>query len=235
MGLYIIAVCVIALAAGGFGIYFKVRSGIRRFSRAAFGTDDLMQGIEQEKLELEDTPKSLSSTETMSSGRIAADFPELSLEDMKNRAAADITDILEAVESGNVSRFEKIQNVATFIDEQRDSAGGSINFNDIIIHNTVLNRYLKQNGSAVIRFQTALQYILTKGTNPPHKVQDRFELDYSYNLDETKLQDGVSTFLKCPNCGAPVKTLGVKYCEYCGSEIIAKIQKLWELDAVRRV
>ena len=39
--------------------------------------------------------------------------------------------------------------------------------------------------------------------------------------------------LSCPHCGAPVRNLGQKFCEYCGSGVIEVNTRVWKFNSVR--
>ncbi len=44
-------------------------------------------------------------------------------------------------------------------------------------------------------------------------------------------QSGIA--LNCPNCGAPIKDLGVKTCSYCGTGVIDLVKKTWILNDIQ--
>ena len=37
----------------------------------------------------------------------------------------------------------------------------------------------------------------------------------------------------CPNCGAPIKNLGHKFCDYCGTSIVEVNVRSWKFDSVK--
>ena len=39
--------------------------------------------------------------------------------------------------------------------------------------------------------------------------------------------------LTCPNCGAPIKNLGQKFCLYCGTGVVEVNARVWKFNAVR--
>lgn len=47
---------------------------------------------------------------------------------------------------------------------------------------------------------------------------------------ENDLDHGLG--LNCPNCGAPISTLGHKHCEYCGSPVIEYNINVWTFSNV---
>jgi endogenous inhibitor of DNA gyrase (YacG/DUF329 family) len=44
---------------------------------------------------------------------------------------------------------------------------------------------------------------------------------------------GSAMGVNCPNCGAPVKNLGQKFCEYCGTGITEVNIRSWKFDSIR--
>ena len=38
--------------------------------------------------------------------------------------------------------------------------------------------------------------------------------------------------MNCPNCGAPVKTLGEKFCQFCGTAIKEINIRSWKFNSV---
>ena len=54
-----------------------------------------------------------------------------------------------------------------------------------------------------------------------------------YIIDENKIDYHARVGLNCPNCGAPIKNLGLKTCDYCGSGVIDIVKKTWFLNNFR--
>ena len=44
------------------------------------------------------------------------------------------------------------------------------------------------------------------------------------------LQDDI---VVCPDCGAPIKNLGAKFCEYCGSAVEVINSRVWSLEHIK--
>ena len=61
--------------------------------------------------------------------------------------------------------------------------------------------------------------------------QTRYDIDLMYVQDAEKIAEG-DTLLSnnCPNCGAPIKTLGVKTCPYCGSTVAEINVRTWSIN-----
>ena len=67
------------------------------------------------------------------------------------------------------------------------------------------------------------------------KHQTIYDIALVYIQDAHKMGVGVDDGigLNCPNCGAPIKNLGQKFCEHCGSGVIEVNSRVWHFDAVR--
>lgn len=74
MGKWIFFGSFCAVILGVFLIYSRVRSKIRQFSRQAFGTAELLEGLRT--ADSEDTPRSLNGCDSLLQPRILADFPD---------------------------------------------------------------------------------------------------------------------------------------------------------------
>lgn len=86
VGIIIILVLLLVLVGIVYYAYRTIRNKIRRFSRMAFGTDNLSQGIGKMEAEYATTPKSVSAATSLYLPRITRDFPDFHYDEMKNRA-----------------------------------------------------------------------------------------------------------------------------------------------------
>ncbi len=58
---------------------------------------------------------------------------------------------------------------------------------------------------------------------------------YIQNRDMVESDSDRALGYNCPNCGAPVKSLKQKICEYCGCGIQEYNIKVWEFNSVREL
>ena len=67
-----------------------------------------------------------------------------------------------------------------------------------------------------------------------NKLQTVYEVSLVYLQDADKMGVyGEGLGLSCPHCGAPVRNLGQKFCEYCGSGVIEVNTRVWKFNSVR--
>ena len=71
------------LAAAGAISVWIIQRKLRQVSRSMFGTDSLLEGLEQQEERIAETPRSVSSMTSIYLPQIAKDFPEFSLEEFR--------------------------------------------------------------------------------------------------------------------------------------------------------
>ena len=223
-------ILLIAIIICGYFIKYKVS----QFTMKYFGTKDLKEAIEQSEIAASTTPKSVFSVENVSLKKVNKDFPDLNINELKAEAEKAIFDVFKAVENKDRNAFLEVnQNINSFINSMIDDAGKSnVRFDNIKIHRTVINRYEKTSSTANIYFQTSFEYYKQVGKGLGMKVQDRMKTEFIYVFDSLKYDNKKSLGLKCPNCGAPVKSLGNKVCEYCGVGIRDIVKKNWVFNKI---
>ncbi len=240
-----IALLVAVLVAIAIGV-IRFRQARREFARLAYGTDTLREGMEKQELEYQRTPKSLSSVTSLYLPQLMNDFPEFDYGNACTRAENVLTSYLMAIDSNGASSvsegsYQLRESLKMRIAGLRDS-GFTEQFNDIKIHRTELSGYRKTAGRCLLTFQIAVQYhhaLLDAEGNAVkgdlNKLeQARYNVTMGYIQDIAQIADTRehAHALNCPNCGAPVKTVGAKVCEYCGSPLVEFNIRVWTFDSV---
>ena len=168
--------------------------------------------------------------------QIIKDFPHLNIDEMKKIAENSILLCLQSIENKKLIPMgmtsEKITNFTNSrIADLKN--GETINYDSIKFHRTVVNQYIKTPGMCSIIFQSSVEYLYRKNNAEYKKIQDRIRTEFIYIIDDSKVsknQSGIS--LNCPNCGAPIKDLGVKVCSYCGTGVIDLVKHTWILNDI---
>lgn len=200
----------------------------------------LIQGFKIAVVENAETPKSVSAMTRLLEPQIMRDFPEFSWDEFKQKAENTLTSSLLAISANNPDRLVEesediIKQVSNIIDDNRANNVGET-YSDIEIHQTEIADYRKRDGKCIITIQSAVGYLYYKmqdgeliAGSKDRKTQTKYniELVYVQDVDSAKLDNAVGT--TCPQCGAPVKILGSKYCEYCGTGITPLNIKVWSL------
>ena len=219
-------------------LFFKVRNKIKNLSQEIWGTKSLIEGIRKQELETASTPKSIMGMEKLDLPKLNKDFKELNINELKRDSEMKIVNCLNAIETKNTDNLkEDILNVwvSSKLEDLKDNV---VSYDNIKFHNTILNRYEKNNAVATIKIQTALEYIYKKNNKSPRKIQTRFELEYIYIIDSTKLGSYQNILgINCPNCGAPIKSLSQESCDHCKTGLVIYIKditkKAWILNNIK--
>lgn len=129
--------------------------------------------------------------------------------------------------------------------DSNEAAGFTEHFDEIRVHQTEISNYVKRDGRCVISIQSAVEYFYYKTASgklisgdKEYKKQTRYNMELVYIQDIDMLDNagiGSAVGTTCPNCGAPVKNLGAKKCEYCGSYIEPVNIKVWKLQSFHEV
>ena len=206
------------------GVFFYVENKVRKFSQDLFGTDSLVEGWKKQEEELSVTPCSVSGMTRLLEPQIQRDFPEFNWVQFKNKAEDALKLSLMAISAHSIGRAESLsealkEEVAARI-EQNQTAGVNEVYERIRVHQTEIARYEKQKGKCIITLQSAVEHI-------HYKEKDG---KLMYIQDESKVSADKGVGLTCPHCGAPVTSLGAKYCEFCGSEVIPINMQVWSLQ-----
>lgn len=176
--------------------------------------------------------------------KIERDFPEMSYEQMESMAKNGIADILNAIESGhpeNVANSSiRLQNQIRGIAEDSRSKNEVVHYDDIKIHSAGVESYSSSSEAASAVFQVALQsysYVtqdgkITAGFNDK-PTQNLFSVTLAHNQDlsETNIESYIEA--NCPNCGAPVPASGTRECPYCGTGLVAVVDRIWQIDSFK--
>lgn len=238
--LLILLLAIAAVAIAVLTVYRNITDKLKGLSRKLFGTSDFVEGFGRQADILSETPKSVSSMTRLMEPQIMRDFPEFSWEEFKAKAENTLTAALLAISANNPDRMmgesEDIRRQVANIVADNRAAGISENYSDIKIHQTEITNYTKAKGKCVITIQSAVGYQYYRmqdgrciAGHPTRKTQTKYNLELVYIQDAelTEYDNAVGT--TCPNCGAPVKNLGAKFCEYCGSGITPINIKVWSL------
>lgn len=241
--LVLIAVVAIVIAVA----VYKIRNGIRHISRTMFGTDSFAQGINNQKRTMSETPRSLQAMTSLCLPRIQRDFPEFDYDDYRQKAETVLRSYMNSIEEKNPSLLygecsNALKDSVSSIITDLDSRGYTQNFNDVVIHRTEISRYTKDGATARIVFVSSVgSYTYTTDAvgnvvygEKNMKTQSVYETELVYVQNVDMVANGSEGLgINCPNCGAPIKNLGQKICEYCGTGITEINIRAWKFSSVR--
>jgi hypothetical protein len=212
-----------------------LKKKIKNFTLKYFGTIDLKEAIEKSELMDSNTPKSVCSIESFSLNTIKKDFPELNINELKSMVEQNILEVINSIEKKDVSLLStKNAKIVTWVNSKiEDLKEEESVYDNIKIHKTAISKYEKNKAIATLEFQTSLEYFYKKGNNLGKKIQDRIKTELIYVIDDSNLSANVKAIgINCPNCGAPVTSLGNKNCAYCGTKVIDLVKRTWMINNI---
>lgn len=247
--LIITLVLILIIVIAVIGVIVYLRQKTREFSRSLFGTEDITKAAEQMRQDYATTPKSVSAMTSLLLPKIVSDFPDFQYDEMKERANNVLTGYLQAVTAANASLMkdgntELKQQLADHI-QMRSVEDTREHFDGVRIHRTEINQYRKTGGRCIITFQSSLECIhyitdaeqkIIDGTKA-YKYQTKYNTDLIYIQDRSLVENELDNALgvNCPNCGAPLSSLGAKVCEYCGTPVIEINIHAWSFSNIEEV
>ena len=246
-GIIIVLVLILAIVLSIYVLIYMAKRKAKEISRELFGTSDIKKAAEQMKQEYSQTPKSVSAMTSLMLPRISADFPDFVYDEMKERAENVLVSYLRAIDGNNASVLkdgnQELKDSLTDKLQMLNDKNLTEQFDLIHIHRTEISQYRKDAGRCIITFQTSLECIhyiqdaegkIIEGSTE-YKYQTKFDTDLIYIQDRDVVENEKENALgiNCPNCGAPIKSLGAKFCEYCGSAIVELNIHAWSFSSIR--
>lgn len=216
-------------------IYLFIKSKLKKLSKHYFGTTDLKKALEISELESEKTPKSLGSMDSLYLSNLKRDFKDININELKRISESVIFEVYDAIRQKDITKLtNKNEKIISFTNSKiNDLKDKNVKYSNLKIHNTVLNKYEKNNSIATIYLATAFEYYEKIDNNRKKKVQNRIKTEFIYIIDASKVKENLKAFgLNCPNCGAPIKSLNHKTCLYCKSLVIDLVKKTFILNDI---
>ncbi len=207
--------------------YFFVK---RKFENY-FGSS-LKDILKQARIDDEEIPKSLSSMDSIYLEQVKKDFPDININEIKRLAETEILNIFKAIERKNNSLVKG--KMRSIVDSKiEDNKEKQVSYDNIKFHNTVLSKYENKDGIATITIGSSFEYIFKKD-DKTKKVQDRAKVEFIYIIDSNEVEINKKVLgINCPNCGAPVTSLGRKTCKYCGTSVVDIVKRVWTINDVK--
>ncbi|MDO5575176.1 MAG: zinc-ribbon domain-containing transport protein [bacterium] len=241
MSFIAIVIIVLVLVAVG-GISYGLMRLKSFTSDAAFVVSALKDGLEDQAAELEHTPKSVNGMTSLCLPRITKDFPAFNWYEFRQKAENMLKSALRAISNGDISLLidasaDLRNQVGLEIAANRDNGIREV-YQNIDVHQTEIATYRKQGGTCVIALQTSIGYIhyvedhgeVTQGSKTVME-QTRYNIELQYIQDTSQIAEGETALgTTCPNCGAPITSVGQKTCEYCGLAVTEININTWALN-----
>ena len=218
-----IGTILLILLIGG-GVLVALRYVVRAALRVGNLASTISSIVKKADLEVETTPKSLSSAEPLLMDRIKRDFPEYNPELIRQRVMKDARTFYMSAQAGTCLYADGIsdqlrERLESFLPP--DVAGG------IQVHKVALSAYDDSSVDRVLTFQAAASFRDSAGTTRQRRLVLKYLAAWS-----TDTVTGVKRS-NCPNCGAPVPIVGSKVCQYCGTALKVWAGTGWLLTDLR--
>ena len=218
-----IGIILLIIIVGG-GVFAAARAIVRSAVKVGNLASVLTGVIKKADLEVETTPKSLSSAEPLLLDRIRRDFPEYNPELIRQRVLRDTKTFYESARAGKCLYTDGIsdqlkERLPSFLPP--DVAGG------IQVHKAALSAYDDASQDRVLTFQAAASFRDRSGVTRQRRLILKYLAAWS-----TDTVTGVKK-ANCPNCGAPVPIVGSKVCQYCGTALKVWAGTGWLLTDLR--
>lgn len=203
---------------------------IKLYLKNTFNVNSLKELISKTELEEETREKTLYGMESIYKPILEKDFNNLNINELKSIAEKSIIECYKFINERSTDKFKcESEKVISWVNNKINSLNDNDTYSDIKIHRTVLNKYEKNNSVATITFQTSYEY---KFNNK--KIQSRMQTEFIYIIDADQV-DGNVIGLNCPNCGAPIKNLGNKNCDFCGTGVVDIVKRTWFLNNMKEI
>ncbi len=234
-----LAVALIILAVL-IGLLCYAKKKLKEFSIQMFGTKSIQEGLSKQADELALTPKSVCGMTRLLEPQIQKDFPEFNWREFCVRAQNMLLSAFAAVQEQDAGLLKEASDTVRAQVENQIASDKENGISEIYerakIHQTEIARYEKKDGMCIITLQSAVEYLhylekegrVIKG-DEKRLTQTRYNTELMYVQDAKKLT-GAAQGVTCPNCGAPVTSLGAKHCEYCGLALTPVNLHVWSLE-----
>lgn len=176
---------------------------------------------------------------------IIRDFPEFNKDLIFSVCESNLRKIfnsIEALDATSINNDGEFIYLREKINQQiEDMKSNNIKekFDNIEFNRHAIMAYNKNNGKATIKISTTLSYYYKtnrtdKKSYEDIKKQTRYTSEFVYVYDERKFEKNQVTFsVLCPNCGAPLRGLESKFCEYCGNHVEKINLKIWKMSSYK--
>ena len=228
-------------------VFLYIRARLKNFSRQAFGTDDLGKAVNQIQ-NASEQPRTVHGMTDIYLPAIQRDFPEFDYEVFKSRAQGVLRSYFAAISAKDMGLLNddcsvSLRNDVYSIIGDLESHGYDRQISEGTFHQTEIARYIKNGATVSIVFNISVgHYDFTQDKNgklisgkTDRKRETVYDVNLVYVQDEEKLaiEGGRSLGLNCPNCGAPIRNLGQKFCDYCGTGIVEVNTRTWRFESIK--
>ncbi|ETP72364.1 hypothetical protein UYO_1695 [Lachnospiraceae bacterium JC7] len=210
-----------------------------------------------EEPEFTSKPRSLSSMDSIYIPKLEKDFPEFNWNEWKVRIQDAVLRRMEAIDERDPEILKDHPLIKEEVERIITNEGTGVKnltysedeleFKNRHAYNTVIFGYDRNSGLCTIHTQTSVSYERhvkagikantaqgSAGTRI-RKIQSVFKTELVYVQDEAKVDSRIKGKMighNCPNCGAPLKMIGAKVCDYCGTAVEGVNIRAWTINRI---
>ena len=226
-------------------IAYVIYKKFTNFTRSiGISNSELKNMIQESEYEARYRQKSISGMTGIIMPRILSDFPNFSESEIFGKVESSLTKILNSLEKKKVKNDRELTIIKQNLEEQvRELTENEVDltFDDIVFHKHAIKDYKKDKGVLTIKVQSSLEYFYEEKKKGKVKIkrnewkkQTSYTTEFIYVYDTNDFVSTQTTIgARCPHCGAPVKTLGQKQCEYCTSGLEDLNLKSWFISSYK--
>lgn len=223
-------------------LYARVKFAMRKMGFQANSLKDMAEEVQKIREEDSTRARSISGMTSLLLPVIRKDFPDFNEQELYNKAEVALRKVFSAIEKKDteeVSSLPLLRGSVQKIIEDYETSNLSEKFDDIHFHKFAIQQYEKKNGMATITVSTSVEYYYQKKKEEKvlidftkYKKQTRYQCKFIYVYDETKVDSSAKILaINCPNCGAAIRALGHKHCDYCGTTVKEVNLRSWECSS----
>lgn len=177
---------------------------------------------------------------------VCEDFENFNKNLLYTKVESNLRKIFNALENKNIDTIKNdrelsfIKNDVEEKIEDLKSMNKAVKYDAVKFHRHALKKYTKINGVATIQISSTLEYYYSEFGNDNInlskkfnglKKQTRYTIEFIYVYDESNFNSKQVAFgINCQNCGAPLKSLESKNCEFCGTYMEPINLKSWYMS-----
>ncbi len=245
----VILVILGAVFAGIAVFVINTKNSIKKAYKDVVGDQKLADIIQDVEWVESSRPKQVASATNLYMPMIRLHFPHFNWSEYQLKAKNTIKSMLLAMSNHDLSLLpqdvnEDLKNQVILSIQDDENGGVRTIYDDITVHEVEIVNYKRHSGNCVIKMQASVGCMTWKerdghmfeGSKVDLKQSKySFELIYIQDSEKANQTKDTAAGVTCPNCGAPVTSLGSKKCDFCGAALEEYNSKVWRFGTLKLI